>query len=230
MALGWHRDLYGRRVDVNPVRRRLRPWLPIELSQWWEERSDPGQGPAYPGRFGSLFHQPAMWYSPHWPNMKCFALPSISHGYIRINVRGREANGVVQPADYDLCCEEISNHLRALRDARTGRPVVEKVVRTRASAMDCGPNFPDPDLIAFYESEPADVVDSPCFGRIGPVPYARTGGHVNRGFAMLKGPQFERGSTLPQGHVRDLAPTMLALLGSALPQYLEGSPLMASRE
>jgi len=230
MALGWHRDLYGRRVDVNPVRRRLRPWLPIELSQWWEERSDPGQGPAYPGRFGSLFHQPAMWYSPHWPNMKCFALPSISHGYIRINVRGREANGVVQPADYDLCCEEISNHLRALRDARTGRPVVEKVVRTRASAMDCGPNFPDPDLIAFYESEPADVVDSPRFGRIGPVPYARTGGHVNRGFAMLKGPQFERGSTLPQGHVRDLAPTMLALLGSALPQYLEGSPLMASRE
>ena len=228
-AFGWHRELYARRADVHPVRRRLRQFLPIEVSRWWEERSDPGDGPAYPARFGSLFHQPAMWYSPYWSKMKCFALPSISHGYIRMNVRGRESNGIVRPADYDLACEEVSDHLRALRDARTGRPIVKRIFRTRASAMDCGPEFPDPDLIVYYEPEPADVVDSPRFGRIGPVPYARTGGHVNRGFAILKGPRFARGSTLSQGHVRDIAPTMLDLLGAPLPQYLEGSPITASK-
>jgi predicted AlkP superfamily phosphohydrolase/phosphomutase len=170
-----------------------------------------------------------MWYSPYWSKMKCFALPSISHGYIRMNVQGRESNGVVPNAEYDLACAEVSDHLRALRDARTGRAIVNRIVRTRTSAMDCGPEFPDPDLIVYYEREPADVVDSPQFGRIGPVPYARTGGHVNRGFAILKGPRFERGSTLPRAHVRDIAPTMLDLLGAPLPQYLEGSPITASR-
>jgi hypothetical protein len=61
------------------------------------------------------------------------------------------------------------------------------------------------------------------------VPFARTGGHVNRGFAILKGARYDRGSTLPQGHVRDIAPTMLDLLGAPLPQYLEGSPIKANR-
>jgi hypothetical protein len=30
---------------------------------------------------------------------------------------------------------------------------------------------------------------------------------------------------LPDGHVRDLAPTMLALLGAPTPDYLDGAPL-----
>ena len=70
-------------------------------------------------------------------------------------------------------------------------------------------------------------MDSPRFGRIGPVPYARTGGHVNRGFAILKAPDCRPGSTLPPGQVRDLAPTMLALLGVPQPEHLEGAPLAA---
>ena len=74
-----------------------------------------------------------------------------------------------------------------------------------------GADLPDADLIVFYESEPTDVVDSPTFGRIGPVPYARTGGHVNRGLAILKAADFQPGSMLPSGHVRDLAPTILSL-------------------
>jgi predicted AlkP superfamily phosphohydrolase/phosphomutase len=225
-ALGWHRELYALRADAHSVRRRLRRWLPVEVSRWWEERSHPGPGPAYPGRFGSLFHQPPIWYSPHWPAMRCFALPSIAHGYIRINVRGREANGMVSPADYGLVCDELSGLLRALRDARTGRRLVKEIVRTREFPLDSGPHHPDADLIVFYEAEPTDVVDSPTFGRIGPVPYARTGGHVNRGFAILKSPHCQPGSTRPGGHVRDLAPTMLALLGAPQPEYLQGAPLI----
>jgi predicted AlkP superfamily phosphohydrolase/phosphomutase len=223
-ALGWHREVYALRADVHPVRRRLRRWLPMEVTGWWEERSDPGPGPAYPGRFGSLFHQPPMWFSPLWSRMRCFALPSIAHGYIRINVRGREAQGLVAPGDYGAFCEELGRHLRELRNARTGRRLVKEIVRTREAPTD-GRDRPDADLIVYYESEPADVVDSPLLGRIGPVPYARTGGHVNRGFAILKTPRCAPGSTLPDGHVRDLAPTILALLGAPRPGYLDGEPL-----
>ena len=34
----------------------------------------------------------------------------------------------------------------------------------------------------------------------------------------------------PQGHVRDLAPTILALLGAPIPGYLDGKPLIAADE
>jgi predicted AlkP superfamily phosphohydrolase/phosphomutase len=214
---------------VRPVRRRLRRWLPMELSAWWEAVSHPGPGPAAPDRSGALFHQPPMWYSPHWARMKCFALPSIAHGYIRINVQGREASGLVAPESYGAFCDELSHQLRMLRDARSGRPLVKEIVRTRRSPLDGGPDVPDPDLIVFYEAEPMDVVDSPSLGRIGPVPYARTGGHVNRGFAILKAPHCPPRSTLPGGHVRDLAPTILALLGAPPPDYMAGTVLSPDR-
>jgi predicted AlkP superfamily phosphohydrolase/phosphomutase len=225
-ALGWHRELYALRCDAHPVRRRLRRWLPMELSARWERRSSPGPGPAYPNNFESLFHQPPLWYSPLWREMKAFALPSIAHGYIRVNVRGREKDGIVPPAEYDLFCDELSGHLRALRHARTGKRLVSEIVRTRQSPLAGDSNLPDPDLIVFFEPSPVDVVDSPGFGRIGPVPYARTGGHANRGFAIVKAPGYEPGSILPPGHVRDLAPTILALLGAPIPGYFEGAPLL----
>lgn len=225
LSLAWHRELYALRADVHPVRRRMRRFLPAEVVHWWEQRSSPGWGPDYPALSGALFHQPAMWYRSHWHSMACFTLPSISHGYIRINVQGRERNGIVPAAGYDAFCEQLSGHLRELCDARTGKTLVHKIVRTRASALDSGKHLPDPDLIVFYEPGPVDVVDSPTFGRIGPVPYARTGGHVNRGFAILRSPGDRQGSTLAPGHVRDLAPTILARLGAPIPEYLDGTPL-----
>jgi predicted AlkP superfamily phosphohydrolase/phosphomutase len=228
-ALGWHRQIYALRSDTHPVRRRLRRWLPIEVSGWWERASSPGPGPSYPGSFGTLFHQPPIWYSQLWPRMKAFALPSIAHGYIRINVRGRERDGVVLPSEYFSFCDELTGHLEALRNPRSGRPLVRKIVRTRESPLESGPHLPDADLIVFYHSEPVDVVDSPAFGRIGPVPYARTGGHANRGFAIIKADGLSPGSVLPQGHVRDLAPTILALLGVPARNDWNGVPLTSDR-
>ena len=59
--------------------------------------------------------QPPMWYLPAWPTMRAFALPSFSEGYVRINVKGRDAAGIVEPADYDRVYDEISAELYKLR-------------------------------------------------------------------------------------------------------------------
>jgi predicted AlkP superfamily phosphohydrolase/phosphomutase len=158
--------------------------------------------------------------------MRAFALPSVAHGYVRLNVRGRERDGVVPPLEYEAVCDELAGELRALRDARSGGPLVRDVVRTRATAMDDGPHLPDADLVVFYHPMPVDVVDSPRVGRIGPVPWSRTGGHTNAGFAIVRAPGCAPGSTLPPGHVRDLAPTMLALLGAPIPPALDGRSLL----
>jgi bisphosphoglycerate-independent phosphoglycerate mutase (AlkP superfamily) len=79
-------------------------------------------------------------------------------------------------------------------------------------------------LIKWVESS-IDVVDSPDFGRIGPVPFCNTGGHKPIGFALVSGPGINPGE-LSQGHIIDLAPTVLAMMGAPIPQHIVGKPLV----
>ena len=227
-ALAWHRDLYARRADARPLRRWLRPLLPIEITHAWERFRDPGPGPGYPMRFGSLFYQPPMWYSPLWPSMKCFGLPSFSEGYVRVNLKGREARGIVPPEEYSALCEEILELVMELRDARSGESLVREVVRTRSDPLDGDPRLPDADLIVRWNDVVTDLAEHPERGRIGPVPFGRPGGHSDRGFAIIRGAGITPGSSFPEAPIKDLAPTMLALLGAPIPDRLEGSSLTGS--
>ena len=220
-ALAWHRWLWrSRRVDgrLRSVAKRA---LPLRLARWSDEDLQP------PYAFGPLFYEPALWYSALWPRMRAFALPSFSEGYVRINLMGREASGIVPQGEYEAVCHELEEHLHQLRDARTGRPVVREVVRTRNGPGRDDPRLPDADLIVCWASDPVDVVDSPTVGRMGPVPFGRTGSHLNRGFVAVRGPAVAAGSRLPDGKVIDVAPTVLDLVGAAPPMALDGRSLLA---
>jgi predicted AlkP superfamily phosphohydrolase/phosphomutase len=172
--------------------------------------------------------QPPMWYHPAWRGMKAFALPSFSEGYVRLNVRGREADGIVDPAHYGATCDEITAVLHRLTDARTGQPAVREVVRTRVgphSPLADGERPSDADLIVLWQGLPMDVVDHPDVGRIGPVPFKRSGSHVHRGFLMAAGPGVVTGQRLAERHSLDIPPTILTLLGAPIPAHFEGSAL-----
>ena len=222
----WHREAWAAKHDDNRLRRYLRSNLPIELSWLVEKIVGTPLGPGHPLDF-EVKYQPAVWYSPHWPDMKAFALPSASQqGKIRINLRGREARGLVEPEDYAATCAEIMQHLRAVRNARTGTPLVQAIDLPHRIAPDVDADKGFADLVVHWCPEPADVFDSPAFGRFGPVQYMRTGGHVERGFALIAGPGISPRSTVPGGSVTDLAPTILELVGAPLPSYLDGRSLM----
>jgi predicted AlkP superfamily phosphohydrolase/phosphomutase len=168
-----------------------------------------------------------MWYKPFWPKMKAFALPTFAvEGFVRINLKGREPEGIVEPDNYDELCEELTQHLYNLKDARTGKSVIKKVVRTRDNVLDQDPDLPNADLVVVMADCPSDVVDSPQFGRIGPVPHHRTGGHPPEGFLIAKGLGITPGSKLPEGHVLDLPPTILKLMGLPYAEYFEGKSLL----
>lgn len=123
---------------------------------------------------------PAVWYQPEWPLMKAFALPSVSDGYIRVNVANRERQGWLEPGDFHKVLTELEDLLLALTNARTGEPLVAKVIRVRQSPFE-KPEIP-PDLIVSWASDsPADCVDHPTLGRVGPLPFFRSGGHVPHG-------------------------------------------------
>jgi hypothetical protein len=83
--------------------------------------------------------------------------------------------------------------------------MVEDIVRPRGSADALDPKLPDADLLIRWTARPADVVDTPL-GRIGPMPFQRTGSHVERGFLVACGPGMSPETAPASGHALDLAP------------------------
>jgi hypothetical protein len=76
-----------------------------------------------------------------------------------------------------------------------------------------------------WNPAPFDVVDGPGVGRIGPVPYYRTGGHKNSGFLIAAGPDVAAGRTIENAEVVDFAPTILDMLRAPIPDHYEGRSL-----
>ena len=217
----WEDSVWGGRADANPLRRMVRERF--GLRSWRLERFiGSGFGPAHPVRSGSMSWAPPLWYAHLWPQMKAFALPSFSDGYVRVNLQGREEQGIVPAGDYDKVLQEIMDHLRDLRNPRTDRPLVSEIMRTRTKPDESGP---DADLVVTWDDTPADVVDSPAFGRIGPLPYRRSGGHTTHGFISLTGEGIPAGR-LPEGHSIDVPPTILHAMGAPRPNHLDGQSLL----
>jgi predicted AlkP superfamily phosphohydrolase/phosphomutase len=224
----WAGEVWSLKHDENPFRRLVRRRLP---SRFLHSGQQPDLISPYElnDRDHPISWVPAVWYSPLWPQMKAFALPAFSDGLIRINLKGREANGIVDPAEYDALCAELTDLAYSLKDARTRQPLVKQVVRTRTTPLEDTANLPDADLVVVWHEQPADVVDSQM-GRIGPVPYSRPGGHREKGFVIAKGPDIEPGHRIAANpQAIDLAPTLLTLMGAPLPDYLDGKPLLEVR-
>jgi predicted AlkP superfamily phosphohydrolase/phosphomutase len=229
----WAWEVWSSKDDPNPLRRFLRREAPYRVFKRIEPflGSSPQPDLVSPQKLNEqsnpMSFQPAEWYKPCWSKMKAFALPSFSEGYVRINLQGREAQGIVAPEDYEAVCDEISQKLYALKDARTGTPMVKRIVRMRQSPSDRDPKLPDADLAVIWQEEyAADTVDSPEYGRIGPVPHFRTGSHRAEGFFIGKGPGIEAGSNLPVSRSFDLTPTILQLMDAPIPAHCEGKSLI----
>lgn len=231
--LGWVRALWNSKHESNPIKGFLRRHLPPR----YFDRLEPFLGSSPQPDLMSPFKlyeqsqpecfQPAVWYKHLWPQMKAFALPSFSEGYIRINLQGRESQGIVPPSEYNAVCDELIEKLYRLKDARTGQPMVKDIIRMRQEATDRDPKLPDADLVVTWQEQcVTDIVDSPDMGRIGPIPFLRTGSHRSDGFILASGPNIEAGSDLPAGHSLDLAPTILNLMGAPIPEHFEGKPLV----
>jgi predicted AlkP superfamily phosphohydrolase/phosphomutase len=151
------------------------------------------------------------------------------NGAIRLNVRGRDPHGAIEPGDeYDRVCADLARELLALRDGDTGAPVVKNVLRSDEMFRERHhPNLPD--LIVQFQSDSVITqVTSPSVGtasvdaRAGE--FKRTGEHTANVMLWYLGAQGEPGSSI-DGAVRDVAPTILEMLSVPLPDDLDGSPL-----
>jgi predicted AlkP superfamily phosphohydrolase/phosphomutase len=223
-------------------------WVP-----WVGSRAQPGPSPAARAAFGRLpspvralakgaravardwrAHrsqvrlrldwQPVSRYRAYWPAMPAFALPSFYDGRIRINLRGRERHGVVEPSRYEDTCRELEALLRECRDPRTGEPAVLDIERT---------STPDPLTMTGSESDllvvwrgVAAAIEHPRLGVVGPVALRRTGGHTGRyGVAYLTGTRLAPGDHGVRSSF-DVVPTIAAMLGAGPRPGLSGKSLL----
>lgn len=168
---------------------------------------------------------PCTWYVSDWPKMRAFALPGLDEGMIRLNIRGREPQGVIDPSDYEAELDRLERLLSGILDARTGLPVVAGFYRTRPAAMQDGPDVPPADLIVEWSRATTDVFLCPRIGQIGPVPLRRIGGHNPEGFAWFHGPDFGA-SDQAAISAMEIGPTVLDILGRAMPNHFDGRSVL----
>ena len=171
------------------------------------------------------WYQPNFWYSKLWPSMKAFSLPSFSEGYIRLNVEGREAEGIIKPEDYLAEVDNICRMLEELTCTRTGEKMVRKVVKTRDDPLDKNSKHSDADIvIAWQEVYASDSVTHPKYGQIGPAPHFRAGSHRHEGFILAKGQNIPANMHV-SGHALDIGPTILNRLKAGIPEHMRGEPI-----
>lgn len=103
-------------------------------------------------------------------------------GCIRINLKGRERYGIVEPEDYDALLDEIAADCMDIRDADTGEPIVESVLKVREHFD--GPMLDKlPDLVVNWRRDRSlRQIVSPKIGEIVlPRREVRTGDHILHG-------------------------------------------------
>jgi predicted AlkP superfamily phosphohydrolase/phosphomutase len=163
------------------------------------------------------------WASFDWAATRAFALPWTFDGYLRLNLRGREPHGIVEPgAERTALLDEIEAVLGELKIAGTEKPAVRRIVRAqetfagRASAE-------LPDLLVLWDNDaPIEAIESPRLGRIRNRDHGPRGGHTDRGAIFAWGPGVAAGAPISGARDIDVAPTVLALLGITPPEGLDG--------
>ncbi len=76
-----------------------------------------------------------------WRRTRAVSLPTDQHGWIRVNLAGRESQGIVPESEYAATCVELRDWLRGLRSSEG--PLVDEVLLTADPTGRPPPKLPD---------------------------------------------------------------------------------------
>jgi predicted AlkP superfamily phosphohydrolase/phosphomutase len=163
-----------------------------------------------------------------WSRTTAYAPPGYYTGCIRVNLRGREPNGIVAPgAEYDALLVRLEEDLHALVDAETGDPVIERTVRTRQVFGDSAhPALPD--LVVFWRAHDRPIlrVRHPRVELTQtPHPFHRGSHHTTEGFLVAAGPGIRAAGRMEDVNPLAISPTLLSLLDVEAPANMTAAPL-----
>lgn len=166
-----------------------------------------------------------------WGKTRAFALPSDHDGYIRLNLRYRERDGIVEPGDADGLADEIADGLGSFTDP-DGQPCVAAVDRT-ADLVGTGARSDQlPDLIVRWTTRPALALKGVTSPRYGDVTrrglgLGRSGNHVDGSWVLAVPGSGRTTASMSAPQLVDVAATVASLLGADA-SGLPGEPLLTT--
>ena len=158
-----------------------------------------------------------------WSHTKAWFY-SLSGQSIRINLKGREPQGIVDESEYDDLINKITEKLLSLK--HNSKKLIKKVYR--ANEIYKGSYIENaPDLIVTAEEGYTlqegfgDEIILPA--KQGPA--ERSGDHRPEGMFLSYGPSIKRGYRIKGARIYDIAPTILHILGLPIPNDMDGKVL-----
>ncbi len=163
-----------------------------------------------------------------WSKTIAFAIPSLFTSFVRVNLQGREPQGIVKPGEeYEKVLEQLEKDLKLLVDPQTGKPAVKRIART-TQLFHCDPPVSLPDLFVEWEPGPRflDRVIHPKTVLVQKKPqYCPINQEKLSGFFAACGPSIPNHGDIGGVSLLDLAPTFLALMDEVNLESLSGKAI-----
>ncbi len=161
--------------------------------------------------------------SVDWSRTVAYSMGHV--GQVYLNLAGREPHGIVQPDEYLAKRQMVIDALGELTDG-DGRKLVTKIIPGEETYY--GPYAKKgPDLHLVLDEY--RMIACPLFATEGKVVTLQirgdSGCHRSEGIFLAQGPGIKQGVQLPASSIRDLAPTIMHLLGEPVPQIMDGRVL-----
>ena len=168
-----------------------------------------------------------------WERTRAFPIENANEGYVRINLKGREPQGTVQPGEeYQSLCHTLVESASTMVNPANGRRATHAVYKT--DELYHGPCRDHmPDVIISWDPKTCVTTElsTESWGLLrsehpgyGVTPYY-TGNHRPNAFMAVVGPGVGPGLVLEGASILDLAPTVLARFGIAAPAHMDGRVL-----
>lgn len=163
-----------------------------------------------------------------WPSTKVF---SGEHpATLRINLKGRDKEGIVDEKEYEDLRDYLIKELMALKDPETGEELIEKVYRKEELYKGPYLNIA-PDLIICTKNFAHQVKGGPypkrrtynkVVSKKDPRDFFVNGVHRLNGIFIAYGKHIKKNISLTPLSVIDLCPTILYCLGLGIPEAFDG--------
>jgi predicted AlkP superfamily phosphohydrolase/phosphomutase len=164
-----------------------------------------------------------------WDRTKAFMMPNDDAGYVRVNLRGRERDGIVEHHDMEPLLDHIINGLLTFRN-HDGSSTIRQI--WRASELGYAGPYQHhlPDLVVQWNDQvvpPLMGVRSAQYGEIASPGWGtgRTGCHTGEAWALVVPGRSKLRMPATPPHIVDIVATVCAVLGVDR-EGLRGEPLL----
>jgi len=166
-----------------------------------------------------------------WSQTKAYSSWMGDERIVRINVKGREPQGIVERGrEYENLRDLLIQKLLSIKDPDSGEPIIERVYKREEIYK--GPFLEEaPDLQIMSRENSYSFRGDLNPERIFFTPETLTPAtHRSLGLFLMSGKGIKKGVELTNVCIMDLAPTILYLMGPLVPQDMDGRVLLEAFE